>query len=149
MLVDGKLVGKNIKGKRISVINPADEKRFATVPKGTKKHINKAVAAAVVPYHRHKAALQARETPLFKNTWIVRASRLVLRDVDAKRFGNTPTSHNFHADVVELVYTADLKSAAPQMAYGFKSRRPHQIHFLMLAGFESPNSILSDCHLCK
>lgn len=46
MLIDGKLVGKDKKGKRIKVINPATEKTFATVPKGRKKDINAAVAAA-------------------------------------------------------------------------------------------------------
>ncbi|WP_370402148.1 aldehyde dehydrogenase family protein [Sulfitobacter sp. JB4-11] len=46
MLIDGKLVGKDAKGKTIKVINPADAKKFAKVPKGTKKDINKAVAAA-------------------------------------------------------------------------------------------------------
>lgn len=30
------------------------------------------------------------------------------------------------ADVVELVYTTDLKSVASTMAYEFESRRPHQ-----------------------
>lgn len=30
------------------------------------------------------------------------------------------------ADVVELVYTADLKSAGLLKTYGFESRRPHQ-----------------------
>ncbi len=46
MLIDGKLVGKDSKKKRIKVINPSTEKTFAFVPKGTKKHINQAVAAA-------------------------------------------------------------------------------------------------------
>jgi acyl-CoA reductase-like NAD-dependent aldehyde dehydrogenase len=46
MLINGKLVGKDTKKKRIEVINPSDEKVFATVPKGKEKHINKAVAAA-------------------------------------------------------------------------------------------------------
>ncbi|MCB1364148.1 MAG: aldehyde dehydrogenase family protein [Rhodobacteraceae bacterium] len=46
MLIGGKLVGKDSKGKTIDVINPADEKVFARVPKGTEKDIDNAVAAA-------------------------------------------------------------------------------------------------------
>ncbi len=46
MLIGGKLVGKDRKKTRIKVINPADEKAFASVPKGTVKDINRAVAAA-------------------------------------------------------------------------------------------------------
>ncbi|MFV0513262.1 MAG: aldehyde dehydrogenase family protein [Jhaorihella sp.] len=46
MLIGGKLVGKDTKGKTIAVINPADEKTFARVPKGTPKDIDNAVAAA-------------------------------------------------------------------------------------------------------
>ena len=46
MLIGGELVGKDKKKSRIKVINPATEKSFAAVPKGTKKDINKAVKAA-------------------------------------------------------------------------------------------------------
>ncbi len=43
MLIDGKMVSAE---DTIDVINPATEKVFATVPKGTTEHINSAVAAA-------------------------------------------------------------------------------------------------------
>ncbi len=46
MLIGGKLVGTDKKKSRINVVNPSTEKVFAHVPKGTPKHINKAVKAA-------------------------------------------------------------------------------------------------------
>ncbi len=46
MLIGGKLVGSKSKNKTVNVINPATGKKFAKVPKGTKKDINRAVNAA-------------------------------------------------------------------------------------------------------
>jgi acyl-CoA reductase-like NAD-dependent aldehyde dehydrogenase len=46
MIIDGKLVGTDSKKKTIGVVNPATEKTFAKVPKGTVKDVNNAVAAA-------------------------------------------------------------------------------------------------------
>lgn len=65
MLIDGKLVGSKSKKKTINVINPATEKKFAQVPKGTEKHINKAVKAA------KKAFPAWAATPLKKRQAIV------------------------------------------------------------------------------
>ena len=60
MLIGGKLVGKDEKGKRIKVINPATEKTYAHVPKGKVKHINKAVAAAKKAFPKWAATSQAK-----------------------------------------------------------------------------------------
>ena len=60
MLIGGKLVGKDEKGKRIKVINPATEKTYAHVPKGKAKHINKAVAAAKKAFPKWAATSQAK-----------------------------------------------------------------------------------------
>ncbi len=65
MLINGKLVGSKSKKKTINVINPATEKKFAQVPKGTEKHINKAVKAA------KKAFPAWADTPLKKRQAIV------------------------------------------------------------------------------
>ncbi|MCP4320106.1 MAG: aldehyde dehydrogenase family protein [Hyphomicrobiales bacterium] len=46
MLINGELVGEDTKKTTIGIVNPSTEKTFARVPKGTKNHINKAVAAA-------------------------------------------------------------------------------------------------------
>ncbi|MCP5087742.1 MAG: aldehyde dehydrogenase family protein [Rhodobacteraceae bacterium] len=60
MLIGGELVGKDKKGKRIKVINPSTEKTYAFVPKGTKKDINKAVAAAKKAFPKWAATSQKR-----------------------------------------------------------------------------------------
>lgn len=65
MLIGGKLVGKDKKKSRINVINPATEKSFATVPKGTRKDINNAVKAA------KKAFPSWAATPIAKRQAIV------------------------------------------------------------------------------
>ncbi len=46
MLIDGEMVGKDKKGKRVKITNPATGKTFATVPHSTKKDAKKAIRAA-------------------------------------------------------------------------------------------------------
>ena len=55
------------------------------------------------------------------------------------------------ADVVELVYTPDLKSGGPRPC-GFKSRRPHQEEILVghrVMDFSKPAVTLSRCPHCS
>lgn len=65
MLIGGKLVGKDSAKSSIKIINPANEKVFAKVPKGTVKDIDKAVKAA------KKAFPGWADTPLAKRQAIV------------------------------------------------------------------------------
>lgn len=74
MLINGELVGKDKKSKRIKVINPSTEKVIAHVPKGTEKDINKAVAAA------KKAFPKWADTPLKKRQDIVNKMADVVAD---------------------------------------------------------------------
>jgi len=74
MLIGGKLVGTKGKKTTVDVINPATEKVFAQVPKGTKKDINKAVKAA------KKAFETWSKTPIAKRQEIVNKMADVLVD---------------------------------------------------------------------
>lgn len=74
MLIGGELVGKDKKKSRVKVVNPATEKSFASVPKGTKKDINKAVKAA------KKAFPSWAATPIAKRQAIVNKMADALAD---------------------------------------------------------------------
>ncbi|MCP5073720.1 MAG: aldehyde dehydrogenase family protein [Rhodobacteraceae bacterium] len=88
MLIDGKLVGSKSKGKTIDVVNPATEKKFAQVPKGTEKHINKAVKAAKNAFPAWAATpLKKRQAVVEKIADVINANAEMLARLMSKEQG--------------------------------------------------------------